>query len=173
MCIRDRVYAEAEGMKRGQYSWPVLERSTEKEAAEADVMIVGDWKVSHQIWDEKPDPVMEIGKSDMNTMEPIEFDDTPLQRLKDKKGKYALYRTELALPGDFGRYQLRFVKCAGEVEVFWRGKHIGLQNNPVAGEVLVEFSEEKNTNGTLTVILRNTANDVCAGILGAVEINNG
>ena len=167
------VYAEAEGMKRGQYSWPVLERSTEKEAAEADVMIVGDWKVSHQIWDEKPDPVMEIGKSDMNTMEPIEFDDTPLQRLKDKKGKYALYRTELALPGDFGRYQLRFVKCAGEVEVFWRGKHIGLQNNPVAGEVLVEFSEEKNTNGTLTVILRNTANDVCAGILGAVEINNG
>lgn len=166
-----RVCVEADGLSAEEYTWQITSRETEEEIPEADITVVGNWKVFHQIWDEKPDPEIKLLKSDMNSMEPIEFDDTPLPQLRGKKNKYALYRTQVSLPETEGKCQVRFVKCAGKMEVYWNGQKIGSQDYLMPGEMTVVLPGHPSETGTLAVILKNTVLDECAGIMGSVEMS--
>lgn len=165
------VYVESDDYPCEKYTWKITERETEPEVPEADITVIGNWKVSHQIWDEKPDPGMKLLDSDMNSMEPIEFNDMPLPQLRGKKNKYVLYKTRVKLPESTGNYQIRFVKCAGEMEVYWDGEMIGSQNHLMTGEMAVPLPESCVSEGSLTVILKNTVLDECAGIMGSVELS--
>lgn len=168
-----QAYVESDGLPAEKYTWTINARETETEILGANITVVGNWKVFHRIWDKKPDPELQLLKSDMNSMEPIDFDDTPLPQLKGKKNRYALYRTQVSLPKDEGRYHVRFVKCAGGMEVYWNGVLVGKQDHMMPGEMTVVLPCHSAETGTLAVILKNTVLDGCAGIMGSVELNAG
>lgn len=167
-----RAVVTAPGMEAAEYTWQVKERKTEKEVQAVETQIIKNWKVAHQIWQEKPDPMMKVEKSDMNTLEPIEFNGSPLVQLRGMKDYYCLYRSKVSLPK--GEHCLRFGKYVGDIEVYWNGTIIGKKCSGMPDELLVEFVTDINENsreeGEITVIIKNTATDCCAGILAAVEI---
>lgn len=155
--------------KLGEYTgkWEIRRAEDEKEILSVDAVFVGGWRMSHKAVREKPDLHLSMDKSDMNTLEPVEFEGKAQSQLSGKDGWYCLYRSTEISQKDAGK-TLCFHKAAGDVEVYLGEECLARKTFVMPGELTVTIPSRAGENCVLSVIVRNTAADRKAGIFEPV-----
>lgn len=161
------IYSE----KLGEYSgrWEIRKEDKEPEILSVTASLIGGWRMSHKAEKEKPELVLVMDKSDMNTLEPVEFEGKAQSQLTGKAGWYCLYRTAELSPNDAGK-TLCFHKVAGDIEIYMGEKCLAKKSFGMPGGVTVKIPCVSQENCVLSVIMRNTAIDLKAGIFEPVML---
>lgn len=169
--------ASSEGLQEKTIIIEVRENKEVEYIENINIALVTGWLMS-DIFEEKPDPNIVIDESDMNTLEPVAFENGAQMKFTDKQGKYALYRGKFETNAQYPSQKLHFSKIAGEVWVYINDKlvhhqcYMGdnqnecLKNN--CESMNIDISNIEKGNNEITVITKSL--DSLAGIIGIVTI---
>ncbi len=128
---------------------------------------VQNWKITHDIFDEKPDPTSLSADYDMNSWEGVSVENGSVPRFADSVGKYVMYRTKVHLPEGAKTPSLHFQQLWGECEVYINGELAA----SMMSEWAVEFDAPINTASNdvdVTVVCRST--NKCGGGITSVVL---
>ena len=155
--------------KLGEYSgkWFIGKSGNEKEILSAETKIIGGWRMSHTASKVKPEAGKKMSKTDMNTLEPVEFEGKTQSQLDGKAGWYCLYQTEDLLPSDAGK-TLCLSKVAGDIEIYVGTECMVKKSCDLPQEVAVIIPPSVSQDHTLSVIVKNSSIDLKAGIMEPV-----
>lgn len=163
--LRVKLFSEKLGKYNGK--WEIRRDKDEKEILSAATVFVSGWRMSHKAVKEKPKLLLVMDKSDMNTLEPVEFEGKAQSQMDGKGGWYCLYRTTDISQADSGK-TLFFSKVAGDIEVYLGEECLTKKSFGMPGEVTVTLPSITQENYVLSIIVKNTATDLKAGILEPV-----
>jgi len=164
-----KITVESQTLGKVLLEVPVIDRITESIIKPINTVVVTDWRMSHIAQEEKQNPLLNLSGTDMNTLEPINFNGTTQSQFDNNKGKYCIYRTIF----DFGAQKLNrilgFSKVAGDIEVYIKGNLIGKDLLSMSGNIQVKIPENIQGEDVITVIICNTSLDGKSGIIDPVE----
>ncbi len=117
------IRAEGEGLEPLALELPVKAMAQLPSVPGLRERYINEWLVTHQAYDERPDPHMQVLASDMNTWEKVDVGHGLLDRLKGLEG-FILYRTLIPLAESERTEErsLLFHSIGGGIEIYADGQ---------------------------------------------------
>jgi len=149
-----RVTVSSTGLESDTIEIKVNESANLPAVKIINTRVITGWRICRDLFDEMPDPNMQIESSDNNSFEPIVFDYKPQAILDKMYSKYAIYRVVC----DFGKSEdvrlLCFNRIYGEVWLYIDGELILYEDYRHGG--LLEYTIPDTLTGkhTMAIILR-------------------
>lgn len=168
------VSASAEGLGKAEATLLNPRSPAIPRVASVARLQVGGWTIHRFLFDSMPDPAMETSSGDMNSFEPISFEDSPQAKLSGQYSKYALYRTVLESFPSGG--ELVFERILGEAWVYLDGALLAHKADPRDGRLAARLPrrEARRAPAALAVVLRNADADWGqGGIISPVFVQEG
>jgi len=137
-----KVIAGSENLKSAEIEIPVVSIPKPNFMPSVLGSNVGGFTIS-DIFEDRPDPLMEISDNDMNTFTP--FIVPPMGYQRDFHLGWRIYRTKQTLLKGSGEYELRFPAIKGDViEVYLNGELKAKESYPSGDEIVISFNGEDN-----------------------------
>ncbi len=114
-----KIVAESEGLESAEFDLEI-EKAEAPNCPEVSSVAVLDKFTMSAVYEEKPDPLMNISDDDQNSFSPVTFEQDSVQT--DFNDGWRIYRAKASSPGD-GFYVLRVYYVAGDyAELYINGK---------------------------------------------------
>lgn len=166
------IIAEADGLNKAELRIPVEKKSPPIYVEGISMQFLSNWRMTNDLFMQKPDPNMEILDSDMNTWEPVAIGNGTQSKFDDKNGFYALYRTKFIISekNKSKKHSLNFNGVLGNAQIYVNGQKLAEKVCGNIERVKVDLPANSFGEQTVTVILQCINNT--AGICTAVWVIN-
>lgn len=133
-------------------------------------MSINNWKVSAEIYDNKPDPFMVVNSTDNNSFEAVTVVNGSLAKMNDKIGKYILYRANINVPLNLNNYApaLKFHGLWGRCSIYIGDNLVKEVEHQWSGECTISL-EGFTGKQTINVVVKSLS-EYGAGITAAVVV---
>ncbi|HKM21130.1 MAG TPA: beta-galactosidase GalA [Lachnospiraceae bacterium] len=154
ICITARVNGlnEAAGRNEAQITVTVEQVEEIPYVKTLEEKIVDGWGLYHVISQERPDPLIQTKRNDMNTFEPVAISNHSLPELTGKLNHYAMYRTNYKIGNEMGRFD--FCAIDGYVWIYLNGELAAERTDSSGGEILLDIPDQLQGEVEITVIVQ-------------------
>ena len=147
-----QITACAEGLAESQICVSVEQVEEIPYIQTLEECIVEGWKLYHIISENRPNPMIQTKRNDMNSFEPVAISNHSLPELFGKLNHYAMYRTHYYLGSEKGK--LFFCAVDGYVWIYLNGELLVERTDGYGGEILLDIPKEMHGEIEITVIVQ-------------------
>ncbi len=145
---------------------PVIRESKVPGIPSVSEQYLTDWKITPQLFEKRPDPMMKIEDYDMNSWQSIRVDkeNGSPKILEGQKGKYVIYQTRTRIPNQINGHLpiLFFYAIWGECEIYINGQKRAECSHEWAMSYTVFLKPEDAGEAELRILVR--CNNINGGL---------
>lgn len=154
-CEDVTVKAEANGLKAAETVIKTIKVNTLPKILPVNEHVLSGFKMYYKIFEEFPNPNIEIDKNNMNSFEPVAFMGRTQPEFSKKYGKYGLYRTSILLEKAEVKRSLYFSDVRGKVWIYLGDSLIAKREDSIFGIMDVPLPGDYVGRFDLNIVIQN------------------